>query len=387
LRDDHPALPPRVARPWLAGAALVWALAGVLGGVGEQPAPAGWIESGGVTLTAPRDGPYGRWALVAAGDHDLLLELDDTVEFDPGDQVEFSGMSDGRSGRVAGRAHDSAVDVTELKVLSTGGSIPQRLGEAVRQRVLTRMEPYDEGRGLLAGFLIGDTGRLSESDTVAMRRSGLAHFVAVSGSNVALFLALVFLAAGPLATGPRRRALLGLAGLPIYAAATGFEPSVMRASVMAGLALGGRLLGVVLETWQLLSLAVVILLLADHELAGSLGFQLSVAATAGVVVGARWPVAGSRLSRALAVTMGAQLAVAPLLLAAFGSVPLFSPLANLFAAPLVAASTMLGAVGVAGPGFLIEVAPGSQRSCSGWPGEPPPGRSSVPGVCSRFWRR
>jgi len=74
-----------------------------------------------------------------------------------------------------------------------------------------------------------------------------------------------------------------------------------------------------------------------------------------VVVGARWPLPRSRVARALAVTMGAQIAVAPLLLGAFGSVPLLSPLANLVAAPLVAASTVIGAIGVAGPGFLVDI--------------------------------
>ncbi|MGH8946889.1 MAG: ComEC/Rec2 family competence protein, partial [Acidimicrobiia bacterium] len=261
-----------------------------------------------------------------------------------------------------------------LEVTAANRSLPLELGNAVRERVMERLEPFDPGRALLAGFLIGETGQLPDGDMEAMRRSGLAHFVAVSGSNVALFLGLVALVAGPLAAGPRRRAVVGLAALPVYVAATRFEPSVMRASVMAGLALGGRLLGIVLETWQLLSLAVVLLLVADPALARSLGFQLSVAATAGVVIGARWPLPGGRVVRALAVTMGAQVAVAPLLLIAFGSVPLLSPIANLLAAPLVAASTVIGAVGVAGPELLIGLAAGIAdlvlwvaRGASVWP--------------------
>lgn len=145
---------------------------------------------------------------------------------------------------------------------------------------------------------------------------------------------------------------MGLMGLPVYVAATRFEPSVMRAAVMAGVALGGRLVGVVLEAWQLLSLAVVVLIATDPGLTSNVGFQLSVAATAGVLVGARWPVEG-RMARALVVTLGAQVAVAPLLLTHFGTVPLLSPIVNLVAAPLVAASTVTGAVGVAGFGFLI----------------------------------
>jgi competence protein ComEC len=109
-----------------------------------------------------------------------------------------------------------------------------------------------------------------------------------------------------------------------------------------------------LEAWQLLSLAVIALLVAEPGLTGSAGFQLSVAATAGVLVGARWPVQG-KVSRALAVTAGAQIGVAPLILAHFGSVPLLSPLINLIAAPFVATSTVVGAIGVAGPGFLVDL--------------------------------
>ena len=130
----------------------------------------------------------------------------------------------------------------------------------------------------------------------------------------------------------------------------------MRASVMAALALGGRLVGVIFEAWQLLSLAVVVLVVMQPELTLSAGFQLSVTATAGVLIGARWPVAGGAVGRALAVTLGAQVAVAPLILYHFGAVPLMSPLVNLVAAPVVTASTLIGAVGVLGPRVPTDIA-------------------------------
>src|SRR5690606_40679541 len=63
---------------------------------------------------------------------------------------------------------------------------------------------------LLAGFLVGDTGDVPDADMEAMRRAGLSHLVAVSGSNVSLFLTLTVIALGPLGAGPRRRAALGL---------------------------------------------------------------------------------------------------------------------------------------------------------------------------------
>jgi competence protein ComEC len=74
------------------------------------------------------------------------------------------------------------------------------------------------------------------------------------------------------------------------------------------------------------------------------------------------------------VTIGAQLAVAPLLILHFGSVPLLSPLVNLAAAPLVTMSTVGGALGVAvlppliGPaawlaGLVMRLA----RGAAAWP--------------------
>jgi competence protein ComEC len=215
---------------------------------------------------------------------------------------------------------------------------------------------------------------VDDNDQSAMRRAGLSHFTAVSGSNVAIFLGLLFVAAGPLGIGPRRRALVGLAGLPVFVAATGFEPSVLRASAMAALVLGGRLAGIALETWQVVAAAVIGLLTLDPGLVSDSGFQLSVVATAGVIVGSRYPVPRGRVPRAIAVGVGAQLAVAPLLILHFGQVPLLSPLANLVAAPLVAATTILGALGVAGLPLATDLAVAGAsavlaiaRTASVWP--------------------
>ena len=321
-----------------------------------EPLDPGPISGVAVLAGDPVEGRYGYWVVAQTEDGGLLFDIDQPGGFGRGDTVSFEGMRRGDPGRRGVHEYRARVKVTSITLVSASSSLPLLLGDALRNRVMSRLEPFDAGRGLVAGFLIGDTSEVDGADIDAMRRAGLSHFVAVSGSNVALFLGLLVFAAGPLALGPKRRALVGLIGLPVYAAATRFEPSVMRASVMAGIALGGRLIGVVLEAWQLLSLAVIVLLVLDPRLTGSAGFQLSVAATAGVLVGARWPSSGGRVARALAITVGAQIAVAPLILAHFGSVPMMSPLVNLVAAPVVAASTLIGAVGVAGPLFLLHIA-------------------------------
>ena len=317
---------------------------------------------------------YGPWVVAEASAGPVLLNLSEDDRFTRGDVVDVLGELSGNPGSAGGRTYRAVVEVRAAKLVSSRPSPAVFLGGVVRNHVTEHLAPYDDGRGLLAGFLIGDTTNVSEADIEAMRLSGLSHFVAVSGSNVALFLGLLVIVAGPLALGPRRRAIIGLLGLPVYAAATRFEPSVMRASVMAGIALTGRLLGVVLEAWQLLATAVVVLVISQPALVWNAGFQLSVVATAGVLVGSRWPIKGGRAARTLAITIGAQVAVAPILLIQFGSVPLLSPLANLVAAPLVATATLVGAIGVGAvpllidsAAFLAELVLSIARGAAGWP--------------------
>jgi competence protein ComEC len=337
----------------MAVTAAIWVTAAVLPPAHVETPP-GPVTLEGVLTTGVVDGRYGPWALLETPDGRHLLDLEDEQVAHHGTAVRVEGVSDGTPGSLGTDPYNSTVVVQELLPAPNQPDLIV-VGEAVRDHVLASLEPLDGGRALLAGFLIGDTTGLDDADLEAMRLSGLSHFVAVSGSNIALFLGLLSIVAGPLALGPKRRAVVCLIGLPVYAAATRFEPSVLRASMMAGIVLVGRLVGVALESWQLVALAVGFLLLAEPGLANSVGFQLSVAATIGVLVGSRWPITGGRSGRALAVAMGAQLAVAPLLLLHFGAVPLLSPVANLLAAPLVATSTILGAIGALGFGLITDV--------------------------------
>ena len=134
----------------------------------------------------------------------------------------------------------------------------------------------------------------------------------------------------------------------MFVVVTRWEPSVVRAATMAALVLGGRLAGRPVDGWTALGGSVTLLLLVSGDLAGDAGFQLSVAATAGVLAGGGlWRGRRPRWAwTALGATVSAQAAVAPLLLVHFGSVPLFAPLTNVISAPLVAGATALGGVGV-----------------------------------------
>ncbi len=221
--------------------------------------------------------------------------------------------------------------------------------DRVRDAAARHLPPPEAS--LLTGLVTGDlTGQPADVET-QVTDAGLSHLVAVSGSNVGVVvLATVGLVGGLVR---HRRAAWWTALLSVwwFVVLVRAEPSVVRAAVMATLVLLAALVGRLRSTPHLLCTAGLLALLVDPMLAVRLGFILSMAATAGVIVGlgpleralaAHLPLLPAPLRRILAATCGAQVAVAPILLLAGGTVHPASLPANLVAVP---AAGLAGAVG------------------------------------------
>ena len=306
-----------------------------------------------------------------------------------GDGMTVEGTVRRRPGRVRGVRYAGGLVATSIEPFDLAPFPHLRLGNLLRRRVGEQLDALgpDPEVALLSGLLIGDVDALPEGELEDLRRSGLTHFVAVSGGNVALFLAGWWLAIAPLGLGVRTRAVAGLGALAVFVVATRWEPSVVRAATMAAVVLGGRIASLPIGPWTALGTAVTTLLLVSGDLSADLGFQLSALATAGVIAGSRL-FAGHKpafLWTALAATMSAQTAVLPLLLLRFGTVPLVAPLTNVVAAPLVVLATAIGGVGVLlgldrvtalgvdAAGWVLTVA----RVGAGWPQLGPTGVATV----------
>ena len=208
----------------------------------------------------------------------------------------------------------------------------------------TEVLPNREG-ALLAGLTIGDTSRMGPLDAEIYRDTGLSHLVAVSGSNIAIVVGSVLLLFG------RARLWLRLFAaavtLALYVTVVGPDASVLRAAVMGILALLALSVGRRHEVLSTLAYALAALLVLRPEMITSLGLQLSAAATAGLGLWSgrlsgwfgRLP---SPVAFALAATLAAQIAVAPLLVHYFERVSVIGPISNLLALPAVAGATLLG---------------------------------------------
>ena len=194
-------------------------------------------------------------------------------------------------------------------------------------------------RALLAGLVLGDDRAQPPELTADFRAAGLTHLLAVSGQNVMLTLVIASPFLRRLRLWPRYVASTSV--VVAFALLTRFEPSVVRATFVAAVALFARTTGRPSGGLRHLAVAVAGLLLVDPMLVHSLGFRLSVAASVGVLVVAPPLVArlpGPRWFRdALGVTAGAQLAVAPVLVPALGPMPLAALPANVLAGPLAGA--------------------------------------------------
>lgn len=227
------------------------------------------------------------------------------------------------------------------------------------QSILLRSLPEPQA-SLAAGVLLGLKSAIPDEVAADFSATGTSHILVVSGwhlSIVALMLA-----------GITRRLQLGrgasfwvlLAALWLYAFFVGAGPSVIRAAIMASLALLARTSERQSEPWTLLLLACVGLSLFDPQVLWDIGFQLSVTATASLFAFAQpieaWlqrcpPLRWSGLAwatSALTATLSAQILALPLIIYYFGSVSLISPLANVLLAPVLPIAMLLGALTLVG---------------------------------------
>jgi len=271
-----------------------------------------------------------------------------------------------------------------IKVIHT----PADGGMTLRQRLSAHIQKQVQGGpGAIAATLAtGDRGAIGEEDAEAMRRSGLAHLLSISGLHVtALIGAVIFLIFRLLALSPRlalRWPLLliaagggALAGIG-YTLLTGADVPTVRSCVAALLVLGGLALGRDSLTLRLVaSGALFVLLLWPESLAGP-SFQMSFTAVTVIVALGELPWFRKRMSaREESVLMrlgrhllglfltrlAIEIALAPIALFNFHQAGMLGAVANLVAIPLTtfvvmpfeALALLLDGIGMGFPAWWV----------------------------------
>lgn len=219
------------------------------------------------------------------------------------------------------------------------------LAATLRREAESRLGGLSPGLVLARALVLGERAALPEEWTMALHRWGLSHLLAVSGLHLAAVAGLLYLGVRPL---PRRpRFLLVAVAVAAYLLLVGPRPSVVRAAAMAFVGLAALLGERPPQALNALAAAAILLVVADPAVVGELAFQLSVAATLGILVlaprlVARWNRLPRPLRQPLAVSVAAQVAVLPFLLPATAVLHPLAPLANLVAVPWAGLVLALG---------------------------------------------
>jgi competence protein ComEC len=299
--------------------------------------------------------------------------------------------------------------IERLSAAPDGGSLRNRLADHIRTRL-----PAD-GAGIAVALVTGDQGGVSEGNAEAMRRSGLAHLLSVSGLHItaavgaAMFLVLRLLALSPtLALRWPLMLIAGGAGAATgiaYTFLSGAEVPTIRACVAALLVLAGMALGREALTLRLVAAGALVVLIFWPEALVGPSFQLSFAAVTAIValhehprmrafMAAREEGALARLGRNMAALLlsglAVEVALAPIALFHFHKEGLYGAIANIFAIPITTFVVMplellaliFDAVGLGAPfwwatgkaiGVLLWIAhtagnaPGAVAMLPGWP--------------------
>jgi competence protein ComEC len=280
-----------------------------------------------------------------------------------GEWVKVSGervaLDAERAQRVAWQHVVGEFDLAWASDVDAGGPVA-RASNRVRATIERAADVLPDPDGALyRGLVIGDDRDQPRDMVERFRASGLSHLTAVSGQNVAFVLA----AFGPLLVRmrPVPRWVLTVAVIAWFVVLTRVEPSILRAGVMAGLSATAYATGRERSPIRILALAVIALVLVDPLLAWSIGFWLSVGATAGVCTVGPWLAdrlaAFGPLALPLGITLGAQLGVVVPSVWVFGRLPLVSVVANLLAVPVAGFVMLYGLPAGLVAGSIPEVAP------------------------------
>ncbi len=239
-----------------------------------------------------------------------------------------------------------------------------RAREAARDAIVRGMAPGPE-RGLVLAMTLGDRSEIDEPTAETFRASGTYHVLALSGAQVALVAGLIVVLLRWLLAPPWAQALVTTAAIAFYALLVGGDVPVLRAVLMAAAVLLGRALERDADAANLLGATALLLLAQRPSCVGDVGFQLSFAATLGILLllgplGQGLPRLPLRVELAFTASLAAQLALSPILAASFHRLAPAALLLNVAAVPLSTAVLLSGLALVAatalGPGAAHAVA-------------------------------
>ena len=168
-------------------------------------------------------------------------------------------------------------------------SSPYRDLQLLRQNIISLLgqsQLSDATTAFFIATITGDSSFLSQESRDRYARSGLAHILALSGLHVGIIATVIAIFLFPLHLMRRRklRYVITIIILWIYACATGLSPSVTRATIMTTLFLIALMFQRHNSSLNALCFAALVILTFSPMSLYSIGFQLSFAAVAAILL-------------------------------------------------------------------------------------------------------
>ena len=201
---------------------------------------------------------------------------------------------------------------------------------SIRQKIILNFEanmPKDSA-ALLLGIVFGFKVEFSKTFLANLKTVGVMHVIAASGMNVTMVGGFFFYIFALLL---RRQAaiFLSVTGIIFYDFLAGFQASIVRASIMAVIAFSAQILGKQRDGLYALFLTASVMLLWQPNFLTDVGFQLSFASTAGILVIPRLLKRFENgITADLITTFSAQIATLPILVSGFGVYSVWSIVVN-----------------------------------------------------------
>ncbi len=212
---------------------------------------------------------------------------------------------------------------------------------------------------LLSGILLGADKNIPVEIQQAFKNTGTSHIIAISGFNIAIVASVLVLLFNKL-LGRKWGSYLAILGIAFYTLLVGASPSVVRAAIMGGISIIAWLIGRRSLAMTALSTSALVMAAFNPFVLWDVSFQLSFAATLGLVIYAQ-PMQDyvraflSRFvppayldkfigpfSNYVLLTFAAQLTTLPISIYYFGRISLVSFLANPFILPAQPAIMIFG---------------------------------------------
>src|SRR6202022_4361479 len=205
--------------------------------------------------------------------------------------------------------------------------------------------------GVLLGIVLGIHQGVPAALQNALIATGLIHLLVLSGLKVAVFARIVQGALHPLLG--RRATWPAVALIALYAMVGGATPAAVRAAAMGGLVIAASKLGRPTHVWTSISITGAAMLGWHPDLAWDVGFQLSFAGTAAIIlltpaVERRITFLPAVLREPFAVTCAAQVGTVPMMATDFHLLSPVAPITNALVIPilpvLITAGLLIGAL-------------------------------------------